>query len=390
MKTFVQTLFERNLISQTSTGVREAMEMKDIIAYIGFDLTAPALHVGSLIQLMALRWLSKTGNTPIVLLGEATTRIGDPSDKDESRPILPLETIEKNRLGIKAIIEKIVPGAQFVSNADWFSNDEPSFMEFLTKFGRHFTINRMMTFDSVKRRLDRQQPLTFLEFCYMLLQAVDFKELHERVGVNMQIGGSDQWGNIVNGIELTRRMCGDQVVGVTTPLFLDSQGNKMGKSSGKPIWLDPAMTTPFEFFQFWRNIDDAMVNDCLLMFTEWPLDVIEDVRTWDVNEKKKRLAWEVTRIVHGTRVADKALDDAEKIFRDGNLDVAESTSLPKGTTLVDAITQLGFAPSRNEARRLISQNAVSLNGDKIVSDCPLEDTVVIRVGKKKSARVETI
>lgn len=367
-----------------------------IVAYIGFDLTAPSLHVGSLIQLMVLRWLRLTGHTPIALLGEATTRIGDPSGKDESRQMLAPEVIEANRVGITRVIDQVVGPIKHVSNASWFHERDPSFMDFLAEYGPHFTVNRMMTFESVKRRLERQQPLTFLEFCYMLLQAVDFRELHHRHGVNMQIGGSDQWGNIINGAEIIRRKDGDNVFAITTPLLLDSAGNKMGKSQGTPVWLDASMTPVFDFFQYWRNCDDADVERFYKLFTHVSMSSISAMfkphsvtgEIMDINRVKKALAFDITEIVHGRAAAQEALARAEAIFERGDTSTLEAALTLSGeASIVDIMIQAGLADSKGAARRLIAGNAVTVDGEKISGDKAVSSEIVLKVGKKAPIRV---
>ncbi len=379
--TFISTMAKRGFIQDTTADLPILEGLGKITAYIGFDLTAPSLHVGSLIQLMVLRWLSRTGHRPIVLMGEATTRIGDPSDKDTQRPMLDRQTISDNYDAIEAIIRRIVPGADFVSNADWFG-DDPSYMDFLSEYGPHFTINRMLTMDSVKRRLARQQPLTYLEFSYMLLQAVDFRQLASVLGCNMQIGGSDQWGNILNGVELIRRKDGRTVHAFTTPLLTDSQGNKIGKTSGKPVWLDADMTSVYDFYQYWRNVDDSDVIRFLKLFTE--LDIGDDIISQNINDSKKILATEVTKIVHGTEATIRAMMKAEG--DDSALDVLH---VKHGSRLVDVMVGVGFAESKAAARRLIAGNAVMLSAKKIGSD----DTIVVedcvlRVGKKNRIAIK--
>ncbi len=361
---------------------------RPIVAYIGFDLTATSLHVGSLIQLMVLRHLARTGNRSVVLMGDATTRIGDPSDKDTQRPMLDQVTIARNSRSISKLIRNIVPEATFVSNAEWFNGDSPSFMDFVSGYGQHFTINRMLTFDSVKRRLDRKQPLTFLEFTYMLLQAVDFRQLHIKHEVNLQIGGSDQWGNILNGVELIRRMDAAEVFGMTTPLLLDSAGNKMGKTSGKPLWLDAGMTDPFTFFQYWRNVADSDVERFFLLFTDKP---VEDIPAGlvDINEAKKELAYLITEIVHGDRAAAGALRMAEAIFERGDTtELPPAATLTQPSKLIDILVAAGLAESKSAARRLVLQNAVSVDSTKVIDPDQLFDQeIIIRAGKKPPVKV---
>lgn len=383
--TFIQTMQERGFIKDMSFDAEKAPAK--IVAYIGFDLTAPSLHVGSLIQLMVLRHLKNLGHTPVVVLGEATTRIGDPSGKNTARKMLTSEEIEANRIGIQLVIDRIVGNVKVVSNAEWFNNQGPSFMSFLTDFGPHFTINRMNTFDSVKRRLDAGDPLTFLEFSYMLLQAVDFLELHQRLGVNMQIGGSDQWGNMVNGLELIRRKTGGEAFVMTTPLLLDSKGEKMGKSQGKPVWLDPNLTSPFDFFQFWRNVADEDVRRFLLLFTDLELDEVEMTMWQPINAAKKSLAFWVTGLVHGFDEAEKARDQAEAMFERGEV-IASREVHVTSPSLVSILCEAGLSPSKSQSKRLIAQGAVSVNDQKI-SD--IDSTVsvgdIVKAGKQAPIKV---
>lgn len=384
--TFIETMQDRGFVKDTSFDPAAAPEK--IIAYIGFDLTAPSLHVGSLIQLMVLRHLRKHGHTPIVVLGEATTRIGDPSGKNSARKMLTNEEIEANRVGIQRVIDRVVGDIKVVSNADWLNDWGPSFMSFLTDFGPHFTINRMLTFDSVKRRLDAGDPLTFLEFSYMLLQATDFFELNKRLGVNMQIGGSDQWGNMVNGLELIRRMRGTEACVMTTPLLLDSKGEKMGKSQGKPVWLDPTMTTPFDFFQFWRNVADEDVRRFFLLFTELSIGEVDLHMSKDINEAKKTLAFFITKIVHGTDVANRVWDEVTAIFENNEI-VASREVTVTSADIISVMVETKLAPSKSQAKRLIGQNAVIINGRKVTS---IEDTIsdgeILKVGKQAPVRIK--
>lgn len=385
---FMTIMEERGFLKDRNFEFEVAPEK--IVAYIGFDLTAPSLHVGSLIQLMVLRWLQKTGHTAYALLGEATTKIGDPSGKDETRKMLSPEQIEANHDGIAAVIRQVVPDIDFLTNDDWFDGIRPSFMGFLQVYGPHFTINRMMTFDSVKSRLDRQQPLTFLEFCYMLFQAVDFREASLRVGVNMQIGGSDQWGNIVNGVEIIRRIDGKRAYAFTTPLLTDRDGKKMGKSQGRPIWLDAEMTTVFDFFQYWRNCDDADVVRFIGLFTELPFSDPMDYFDQGINEAKKMLAFEVTKIVHGEEAAQAALDQSEAIYERGDTSgLAAAISATGSATLVDMLVASGLAASKGAARRLIAGNGVSVDGEKVGDQAMILDTdSIIKAGKKPPIKVE--
>ena len=304
------TLEERGFIHQATNleGLDEFASKNPVVAYIGFDLTADSLHVGSLIQIMVLRWLKKLGHKPIVLFGEATTRIGDPSGKSSQRPMLTSEQIEHNREGIMRVIDRLVGHCHHVTNASWFAEDSPSYTNFLEAYGRHFTINRMLTFDSVKTRLNRNAPLTFLEFNYMLMQAIDFLKLNEKEDCVLQIGGSDQWGNIINGVELIRKINAQEAFGLTTPLMTNSAGEKMGKSAGNAIWLDPDKTSAFEFWQFWRNVEDKKVGEFLKLFTELSMDDIFALEMFsgkEINKAKIALATEVTALVHGRATAEE-------------------------------------------------------------------------------------
>lgn len=391
MHFFLKQLSNRGFVHQSSFNLDEVDEKETIKAYIGFDLTAPSLHVGSLIQLMALRHLVQSGGEAVVLLGEATTRIGDPSGKSKERQMLSEKEIAKNFLGIERAIKAIVPETKIVSNAQWFNEDGPSFMRFLTEFGPHFSIKRMMGFESVKSRMDDEdKTLSFLEFSYMLLQAVDFLELHRHEGVMMQIGGSDQWGNMVNGLELIRRVDESEARALTTPLLLDSSGNQMGKSQGKPVWLDADLTSPFDFFQFWRNVDDADVVRFLKLFTEQPPEWCErsnDAAT--LNKAKKDLAFLVTEIVHGNQAASEALERSTKIFEEGRADVAAVQATVTESNLVSVIFEAGLSESKGAAKRLLKQNAVSLDGQKVTDpETIVKSGMVLKVGKQAPVEIK--
>ena len=351
-----------------------------IPAYIGFDCTAPSLHVGSLLPVMLLRWLQKTGHKPIVLMGGGTTKVGDPSGKDESRQLLTIEKINENMEGIKSIFAKYLTfgdgptDAIMVNNADWL--DKLEYIDFLRSYGSHFTINRMLTFDSVKLRLEREQPLTFLEFNYMILQAYDFLELSRRNYCLMQMGGSDQWGNIVNGIELGRRVDSTQLFGLTTPLMTTSSGAKMGKTATGAIWLDQEQLSAYDFWQYWRNTEDADVGRFMRLFTELPLDEItrlEKLQDAEINEAKKILAGEVTKLCHGEDAAKLAAKTAKDTFEgagiSADLPTIELTKsdLEAGITAFELFRQAGLANSNGEARRLIKGNGAKLN-DSVIAD----------------------
>lgn len=381
-----QELSERGFLHNT-TGlhlIRDLGAEHKLTAYIGFDLTAPSLHVGSLIQLIVLRKLAAAGHNVIALLGEATTRIGDPSMRDTSRPMLDDATIAANRAGIEAVIRRIVPQAQIRSNMEWFGEDM-SFLTFLREFGPHFTINRMNTFETVKRRLDAQQPMTFLEFTYMLLQAVDFLKLNEQDGCTLQIGGSDQWGNIINGVELIRRVHGDEAFGMTTVLLTDSQGRKMGKTADGAVWLSADMFSPFDFFQFWRNVEDTRVRDLMLLFTDMSKKDINKVIAANINDAKHILATFVTQLVHGDEETAKAIELTHRVFREGE---PQFDVMPEPFESLSAlIHRIGWAESRGAARRLMQGGAVSLDGTKVLEDQPASSGGMLRVGKKKVAQV---
>ena len=372
-------------------------------AYIGFDCTAPSLHVGSLVSIMLLRLLQKSGHKPIVLMGGGTTKVGDPSGKDESRKLLTDADIAENMAGIKTVFEKFLTfgdgptDAVMVNNADWL--DGLSYIAFLREYGRHFTINRMLTFDSVKMRLEREQPLTFLEFNYMILQAYDFVELAGRHGCLVQMGGSDQWGNIVNGVELGRRAEGHELFGLTTPLLTTASGAKMGKTAAGAVWLNPDMLSPYDYWQFWRNTEDADVGRFLRLFTELPEDEIKLLESQEgagINEAKKILAGEATRMAHGEAAALAAAETARKTFEEGTLGEDLPTITLSGEETVYALlVRAGLASSNGEARRLIKGGGIKLN-DVAVTDemrklTPAElstGPAKLSVGRKRHALVK--
>ena len=397
------TLSERGFIHQATNleGLDSLACNKPIVAYIGFDLTADSLHIGSLIQIMVLRWLKKLGHQPIVLFGEATTRIGDPSGKSSQRPMLTSEQIEHNREGIVRTIDRLVGHCQHETNATWFSEDSPSYINFLEKFGRHFTINRMLTFDSVKTRLNRNEPLTFLEFNYMLMQAVDFLKLNDKNDCVLQIGGSDQWGNIINGVELIRRINEQEAFGLTTPLLTNSAGEKMGKSAGNAIWLDPDKTSAFEFWQFWRNVEDRKVGEFLRLFTEISMDDIFSLEILDgkeINKAKIVLATEVTALVHGRATAE----DVARIAQNQNT-ISESTptfflsskSFNDGITLAQIMLDAGLVKSKTEATKLAMGGGVKMNGSSILDarltmsrDSFDGDHFILTIGKNRMVLIK--
>src|SRR5690242_17836860 len=344
--TLLRLLDERGYIHQlTDAAGLDALAAKQVVpGYIGFDATAPSLHVGSLVQIMMLRRLQQAGHRPIVLMGGGTTKVGDPSGKDESRKLLTGEVIEANIAAIRRVFERFLSfgeepsGAVIVNNADWL--DTLEYVPFLRDVGRHFTINRMLTFDSVRLRLEREQPLTFLEFNYMILQAYDFLELSRRAGCRLQLGGSDQWGNIVNGIELTRRIDGTQLYGLTTPLITTADGGKMGKTAAGAVWLNPDALSPYDYWQFWRNTQDADVGRFLRLFTDLPLDEIRQLETLsgaEINQAKIVLATEATALLHGREAADAAARTAAETFDGGGLgEDLPTLHIGEGMTLMQA------------------------------------------------------
>jgi len=393
----LRLLDERGYIHQvTDAEALDALAVKEpVTAYIGFDATAPSLHVGSLVQIMQLRRIQQSGNRPIVLMGGGTTKVGDPSGKDEGRKLLTQEQIDANIAGIRRVFERFLTfgdgptDAVMVNNDEWLAGLE--YIPFLREVGRHFTINRMLTFDSVKLRLDREQPLTFLEFNYMILQAYDFLELSRRFGCRAQLGGSDQWGNIVNGIELARRIEGTEVFGVTTPLITTADGAKMGKTAAGAVWLDPELLKPYDYWQFWRNTQDTDVGRFLRLFTDLPLDEIarlEKLEGAGINDAKAVLATETTAMLHGREAAEAAAATARATFDQGGT----GTDLPtlqvgNGLSILAALTGLGFCASNGEAKRKIAEGAVRLD-DVTVNDPAMmiasrDEPVKLSLGKKR-------
>jgi tyrosyl-tRNA synthetase len=380
---FLNILAERGFIHQVSEPDELDARAKagSITAYIGFDCTAASLHVGSLLPIMMLYWMQQTGHRPIALMGGGTTRVGDPSGKDESRRILTEAMIEDNLKGIRAIFARFLKfeeaggSAVMANNADWLN--ELNYIDFLRDVGRHFSVNRMLAFDSVKLRLDRQQELSFLEFNYMVLQAYDFVELHKRYGCILQMGGSDQWGNIVNGIDLGRRLMSAQLFALTAPLITTSSGAKMGKTAAGAVWLNPDLVSPYDYWQYWRNTEDGDVSRFLKLFTVLPLDEIARLaalKGQDVNEAKKVLATEATALVHGRSAAEEAAGTARKTFEEGaiadtlpTVEIARS-ELDRGLGVLTAFAEkTGLVASNGEARRQIKAGGLKVN-DVPVSD----------------------
>ncbi|HYD99956.1 MAG TPA: tyrosine--tRNA ligase [Alphaproteobacteria bacterium] len=378
----LRTLTERGFLNQCSDrpGLDAALRRGIVSAYIGFDATADSLHVGHLMSIMALRWLQRCGHKPIVLIGGGTTRIGDPSFRDTSRPMLDDAQIAANMAGIRKVFAQYLAfgdgptDAVMVDNADWL--DRLGYIDLLRDVGRHFSVSRMLGFDSVRLRLEREQPLTFLEFNYMILQAFDFVELSRRFGCTLQMGGSDQWGNIVNGIELGRRMDGRELFGATTPLLTTASGTKMGKTAGGAVWLNAERLSPWDFWQFWRNAEDADVGRFLRLFTELPLEEIarlEALQGSEINEAKKILANEATRLCHGDAAAAEAAETARRTFESGEAAEGLHTvtigraELEAGIRLVELLVRAGLAASRGAAKRLIAEAGARVNG-AVVTD----------------------
>jgi len=394
----LRLLDERGYIHQaTDAAALDALASKEVVTgYIGFDATAPSLHVGSLVQIMMLRRLQQAGHKPIVLMGGGTTKVGDPSGKDESRKLLTEDGIQANIASIRRVFEHFLTFGDGPTDAIMVDNDkwlgDLNYLDLLRTVGPHFTINRMMTFDSVKLRLEREQPLTFLEFNYMILQAYDFRELSRRLGCRLQLGGSDQWGNIINGIELTRRMDGTEVFGVTTPLITTADGAKMGKTASGAVWLNADQLPAYDYWQFWRNTADADVVKFLKLFTDLPLDRIAELAALEgqaINDAKVVLANEATAMLHGREAAEAAAETARRTFEEGASGGDLPTlNVPEGSiSVVQALTGLGFTASNGEARRKISEGAVKLNGET-VSDPQLEIAVgrqplKLSLGKKR-------
>ncbi len=408
---FLRTMTARGHIHQITDLERldEAAE-KSVTAYIGYDLTAPSLHVGNLATIMMLRRLQQAGGRPIVLMGGGTTRVGDPSGKDETRKILTPETIAANRESQKVAFGKFLrfsdgpTGAIMADNADWLL--PLNYIDFLRDVGPHFTINRMLTMDSVKLRLDREQPLSFIEFNYMILQAYDFVELNKRYDCRLQMGGSDQWGNIVNGVDLGRRMHDADLFGLTTPLLTTASGAKMGKTADGAVWLNPDLRSPYEYWQFWRNTEDADVARFLRLFTDLPLDEIarlEALQGAEINEAKKVLATEATTLLHGRAAAAQAEGAAHATFELGGSAAGLPTieisadELKTGLRLTVALTRAGLTASNGEAKRLIEQGAIAANNMTVLvsaqtlSENDVVDGVIkLSRGKTKHALIRIV
>lgn len=405
----MQVLTERGFIHQTSdeAGLDALAASASITGYIGFDCTAPSLHVGSLLQIMMLRWFQKTGHTPITLMGGGTTRVGDPSGKDHTRQLLSYDDIEANKQSLLKVFERFLDygpqpnAAVMIDNADWLGS--LNYIDFLRDVGRHFSVNRMLSMDSVKLRLERDQELSFLEFNYMVLQAYDFVELNQRYGCLLQMGGSDQWGNIVTGIDLGRRMGTPQLYAITSPLVTTSSGAKMGKTAQGAVWLNAELLSPYEYWQFWRNTEDADVGRFLKLFTELPIDEIDRLaalRDAEINEAKKVLATEATAMLHGREAAEEAAETAKRTFEQGEtggalptISVAED-QLAAGVSVLPLFVEAGLVRSNGEARRQIRGGGLRVNDEQIADELMTIDrshlvdgAVKLSLGKKRHVLV---
>jgi tyrosyl-tRNA synthetase len=408
---FLKTVAARGYIHQCTdeSGLDAVLaEGQPKTCYIGFDCTADSLHVGSLIQIMLLRRWQQSGHKPIVLMGGGTTRVGDPSGKDESRQLLDDDRINHNMDSIKGIFSQFLSfgngptDAVMINNADWL--DTLQYIPFLRDYGRHFSVNRMLGFESVKLRLDRDQPLSFLEFNYMILQAYDFLELHRRNDCIVQIGGSDQWGNIINGIELARRVDSAGLYGLTSPLITTASGEKMGKTAGGAVWLNAKRLGPYDYFQFWRNTEDNDVGRFLKLFTELPLDHIAKLEQGDINDAKKTLAVEATRLCHGGTAADAAAETARLTFEEGKSAAGlpriecPHADLESGIPAFELLLLTGLVASKGEARRLIRGGGARINDvafteetQKVtLSDISTDGVIKLSAGKKKHVLVQPV
>src|SRR4029079_4948514 len=410
---FLYELTSRGYVHQCTdeAGLDHLAKTETITGYLGFDCTAPSLHVGNLLGIMMLRKMQQTGHSPIVLIGGGTTKVGDPSGKDEARKLLSEAEIASNIAGIQSVFHNFVSfgsgptDALLINNADWL--DKLNYIDFLRDYGRHFSVNRMLTYDSVKLRLEREQPLSFIEFNYMVLQAYDFVELYKRTGCRLQMGGSDQWGNIVGGIELGRRTEGVELFGLTTTLLTTASGAKMGKTASGAVWLNPDMLSPYDYWQYWRNTEDADVTRFLKLFTELPLveiDRLSKLKGAELNEAKKVLATEATALVHGREAADRAAETARTTFEEGalaaNLPSIEGSQaeLKKGLGVLNACVQAGFVKSTGEARRQIKGGGIRVNDETVddekrlltLSDLTPEGAIKLSLGKKRHVLVRPV
>lgn len=406
---FMATIIERGFLADCTDyqALDEALSNGMVTAYIGYDATAKSLHVGHLLNIMLLRWFQKTGNKPITLMGGGTTKVGDPSFRSEERPLLDENAIMANIGGMQRVFDRYLDyrsgdnAAVMLNNAEWL--DGLNYLEFLRDIGRHFSVNRMLSFESVKSRLDREQSLSFLEFNYMILQAYDFLELNRRYGCLLQMGGSDQWGNIINGIDLTRRVLDHEIFGLTTPLLTTSDGKKMGKSQGGAIWLNGDMLSPYEFWQFWRNTTDADTGKFLKLYTELPVeecDRLGALQGAEINEAKIILANEVTTLLHGAEAAAAAAQTAREVFEKGGVgdDLPTLTltadEVADGISIVQLFVRSGLAKSGKDAKRLFGENGAKVNdqahtdGGWMVTAADLATPLKLSAGKKRHALIE--
>ncbi len=412
---FMRVLHERGFVHQCTApeALDEQAAAGRLVAYVGYDCTADSLHIGHLVSIMILRWLQKTGNQPIALMGGGTTKVGDPSGRDETRKLLTAEQIDANMAAIRRSFANFIDfdavggrkAAVMANNADWL--DQLLYIPLLRDVGRHFSVNRMLTMDSVRLRLERDQPLSFLEFNYMILQSYDFVELARRFGCNAQFGGSDQWGNIVMGVELGRRMEDRELFGLTCPLITTASGAKMGKTAAGAVWLNPERLSPYDYWQFWRNTEDADVGRFMKLFTDLPLDEIarlEKLAGAEINDAKKVLAFEATRLCHGEKAAREAAETARKTFEEGALadnlptvDVPRAT-LETGLPAYEVLRLAGLAASNAEARRLIKGGGGRLNDAQIASetaavtmaDADAEGRIKVSAGRKKHVLIRAV
>lgn len=403
---FLNILTERGFIHQCSdfNGLDAKLMAGPQSAYVGYDATAQSLHVGNLISIMMLYWFQQTGHKPVTLMGGGTTRVGDPSGKDDSRQLLDDQAINANIASIKRVFGQYLSygddAGTMVNNDDWLRGI--NYIDFLRDYGRHFSVNRMLSFDSVKLRLDREQPLSFLEFNYMILQAYDYVELHKRHGTILQMGGSDQWGNIINGVELGRRTMGAELYALTAPLLTTSSGAKMGKSANGAIWLNADMLSPYDYYQFWRNTEDGDVGRFLKLYTIMPMDEIaklESLQGVEVNEAKKILALEATALCHGRDAAEQAAETAKRTFEEGQSAAGLPTitaDLSAPLSVIDLMIQADLVTSKGEARRLIKGGGAKVNDVSVSNDnqtCDKNDlntdgVIKLSAGKKKHALVK--
>ena len=409
----LRELKARGFIHQATdeAGLDKLLSTERVAGYIGFDCTAPSLHVGNLLGIVMLRKLQQAGHRPIVLIGGGTTKVGDPSGKDESRKLLSDAEIAANIAGIESVFAKFLSfgggdtRAVMVNNAEWI--DTLNYIDFLRDYGRHFSVNRMLTYDSVRLRLEREQPLSFVEFNYMVLQAYDFIELYRRLGCRLQMGGSDQWGNIVSGIELGRRADGVELFGLTSPLLITASGAKMGKTASGAVWLNADMLSPYDYWQYWRNSEDADVDRFLKLFTELPLNEIAKLaklKGAELNEAKKILATEATALVHGRDAADRAAETARTTFEKGEIAQSLPTlevsraSLEKGLGVLNASILAGFVQSTGEARRQIKGGGIKVNDEPVSnerqlltpSDLTPDGVIKLSLGKKRHALIRPV